>query len=98
MSEHKTICPKWLEKLEVEINEQLKQRFPKKDFSISNLRIEFNIIKPLDKFQSKRLVLTDQIIASYDSNFSLVSGEEKKAYNLVGEKLYERFKTRGIWQ
>jgi hypothetical protein len=97
MSEHKIIRLKWLEDLEGEINKRLKERFPKKDFSISKLSLQYDIIQPLDMSQGKKLVLTGPIGATYDLNFTLSTEEGKQALNLVGEKLSERIRARGIW-
>jgi hypothetical protein len=98
MSEHKIYRPKWLEELEVEINKELKKRFPKKDFSISELSIEFNVAKVFDETQGKRLVLTDKWIATYDTKFrDSTAEEEKQAYNLVGRKISQGFKEKGIY-
>lgn len=94
---HKIYRPKWLEDLEGDINKRLKKRFPKKDFSISKLSLEFNIMDSMDGFQGRKLVLTDQWVATYDPKFkNPVGDEEKQAHNLVGEKLFDRLRTRGI--
>jgi hypothetical protein len=98
-----TICPRWLEKLEVEINKELKERFPNKNFSVSKLTLQYNVKKPMDMFQGKRFVLTDPIVATCDLNpkdaFEKGIGEgAQQARILVGEKLSERLRTKGIWQ
>lgn len=97
MSEHKIYRPKWLEELEGDINKRLKERFQKKDFSISKLSLEFDIIKPLDMFEGKKLTLTGPWVATYDTKFKGSAEEEKQAQNLVGEKISERLRTKGIW-
>jgi hypothetical protein len=98
MSEHKIYRPKWLEELEVEINKELKKRFPKKDFSVSKLSIEFNVTKVLDESQGKRLVLTDKWIAIYDPKFrDSTTEEEKQAYHLVNREISQGFKEKGIY-
>ncbi len=105
MSEHKIYRPKWLEDLEGEINKRLKEQFQKKNFSIRKLSLEFDIIKPLDMVKDKelvptgpkKLVLTGPISATYDPNFTLSTEEGKQAQNLIGEKLSERLRAKGIW-
>lgn len=87
-----------MKELEVEINEKLKKQFADKDFNISDLKLEYDIITPTsDAFEGKGTVLTTPIVATYNTHFKKCTSEEdKKAKKLIGEVLSERLRKKGI--
>ena len=96
---HKTARPHWLEELENEINTELKKQFKDKGLKV-NLKLEYDIITPLsDRFEDKRLMLTNQVglTASYDSTAESTTADEAKAGKLISEKISKRLNEKGMF-
>lgn len=98
MNERKIARLPWLKELEDEINSKLGEQFKDMGFKISDLKLEYDIITPLsNEVESKRLVLTDQVAATYESTFESTAKNEADARRLVGETISKRLRSKGLW-